>query len=83
LPRVKINALFIDRLVENELSLVSSLENENQEVGERVCEVHPTHAVSPKSESAANQAYPRDAATSFCTTSADGELLIKLGAHIA
>ena len=49
---------FIDRLVENELSLVSSLENENQEEGERVCEVHPTHAVSPKSESAANQAYP-------------------------
>jgi hypothetical protein len=41
LPRVKINALFIDRLVENELSLVSSLENENQEEGERVCEASP------------------------------------------
>jgi hypothetical protein len=41
LPRVKINALFIDRLVENELSLVSSLENENQEEAERVCEASP------------------------------------------
>ncbi|MBD0388596.1 MAG: hypothetical protein ICV54_19360 [Nostoc sp. C3-bin3] len=45
--------------------------------------VHPTDAVCAKSESAGNQAYPRDAATSFCTTSADGELLIKLGAHMA
>jgi hypothetical protein len=35
-------------------------------------------AVSRESENAVNQAYPRDAATSLCTTSTDSEPLIKL-----